>query len=295
MPATARATQVVAICRATSSSTVQHRHAPHDARSRGLPDREQRCPGHGGHVRHRRGIREVLCRGDRHLDGVSPNRRRGDRDMRGERHRTGRVHRRQRRAFRGNQPRQRLGRVPHGRTAQHDVGPESEGRSTTGTRSTRASRTPRSTLFGAGSDSGTFDYFTDEINGEEGAIRTDYNPREDDNVTVTGVEGDAGRRRVPRALLRPRERRTAQGRSRSTAATAASPRRPTPSSTGRMSRSVGPCSSTSRPNRSHGQRWAFAQYYVENQDDDHRGALFIPLSEEQETDAAGRTSRNRGG
>jgi phosphate transport system substrate-binding protein len=48
------------------------------------------------------------------------------------------------------------------------------------------------TLFGAGTDSGTFDYFTAEINGEEGASRTDYNPSEDDNVTVTGVEGDKG-------------------------------------------------------------------------------------------------------
>ncbi len=44
-------------------------------------------------------------------------------------------------------------------------------------------------LFGPGSDSGTFDYFTDEINGEEGASRTDYNPSEDDNVTVQGVSG----------------------------------------------------------------------------------------------------------
>ena len=48
------------------------------------------------------------------------------------------------------------------------------------------------TLFGAGTDSGTFDYFTKEINGEEGASRTDYNPTEDDNVTVTGVSGDEG-------------------------------------------------------------------------------------------------------
>lgn len=48
------------------------------------------------------------------------------------------------------------------------------------------------TLFGAGTDSGTFDYFTKEINGEEGASRTDYNPTEDDNVTVTGVNGDKG-------------------------------------------------------------------------------------------------------
>lgn len=47
-------------------------------------------------------------------------------------------------------------------------------------------------LFGAGTDSGTFDYFTKEINGEEGSSRTDYNPSEDDNVTVKGVEGDKG-------------------------------------------------------------------------------------------------------
>ncbi len=47
-------------------------------------------------------------------------------------------------------------------------------------------------LFGAGTDSGTFDYFTKEINGEEGSSRTDYNPTEDDNVTVKGVEGDKG-------------------------------------------------------------------------------------------------------
>jgi phosphate transport system substrate-binding protein len=47
-------------------------------------------------------------------------------------------------------------------------------------------------LYGPGTDSGTFDYFTDEVNGEEGASRTDYNPSEDDNVIVQGVEGAAG-------------------------------------------------------------------------------------------------------
>ena len=47
-------------------------------------------------------------------------------------------------------------------------------------------------LFGAGTDSGTFDYFTDEINGEEGRSRTDYEATEDDNRTVTGVSGDKG-------------------------------------------------------------------------------------------------------
>ncbi|HEX8647939.1 MAG TPA: PstS family phosphate ABC transporter substrate-binding protein [Thermoleophilaceae bacterium] len=47
-------------------------------------------------------------------------------------------------------------------------------------------------LFGAGTDSGTFDFFTDAINGEEGNSRTDYNATEDDNVTVQGVAGEKG-------------------------------------------------------------------------------------------------------
>jgi phosphate transport system substrate-binding protein len=47
-------------------------------------------------------------------------------------------------------------------------------------------------LFGPGTDSGTFDYFTDEINGEEGASRSDYAASEDDNTIVTGVAGEKG-------------------------------------------------------------------------------------------------------
>ncbi len=47
-------------------------------------------------------------------------------------------------------------------------------------------------LFGPGTDSGTFDYFTDEINGEEGASRSDYSASENDNNTVTGVTGEKG-------------------------------------------------------------------------------------------------------
>jgi phosphate transport system substrate-binding protein len=48
-------------------------------------------------------------------------------------------------------------------------------------------------LYGPGSDSGTFGYFTEAINGEEDAIRTDYNDvGEDDNATVTGVAGSPG-------------------------------------------------------------------------------------------------------
>jgi phosphate transport system substrate-binding protein len=47
-------------------------------------------------------------------------------------------------------------------------------------------------LFGPGTDSGTFDYFTGEINGEEGASRSDYSASEDDNTIVTGVSGEKG-------------------------------------------------------------------------------------------------------
>jgi len=48
-------------------------------------------------------------------------------------------------------------------------------------------------LYGPGSDSGTFGYFTEAVNGEEDAIRNDYNDvGEDDNATVTGVGGSPG-------------------------------------------------------------------------------------------------------
>ena len=45
-------------------------------------------------------------------------------------------------------------------------------------------------LYGPGVDSGTFDYFTETVNGEAGASRGDYTASEDDNVLVQGVSGD---------------------------------------------------------------------------------------------------------
>ncbi|MBI5612101.1 MAG: PstS family phosphate ABC transporter substrate-binding protein [Gammaproteobacteria bacterium] len=45
-------------------------------------------------------------------------------------------------------------------------------------------------LFGAGSDSGTFDYFTEAVNGKAKASRGDYTASEDDNVLVQGVARD---------------------------------------------------------------------------------------------------------
>jgi phosphate transport system substrate-binding protein len=47
-------------------------------------------------------------------------------------------------------------------------------------------------LYGPDTDSGTFDYFTAEINGEEDASRSDYTASSDDNVLIQGVSGDQG-------------------------------------------------------------------------------------------------------
>jgi len=47
-------------------------------------------------------------------------------------------------------------------------------------------------LYGPGTDSGTFDYFTEEVVGEAKASRTDFQASEDDNVLVQGVAGDEG-------------------------------------------------------------------------------------------------------
>lgn len=47
-------------------------------------------------------------------------------------------------------------------------------------------------LYGPGTDSGTFDFFTHEINGEAQVSRSDFTMSEDDNVLVIGVSGDKG-------------------------------------------------------------------------------------------------------
>lgn len=47
-------------------------------------------------------------------------------------------------------------------------------------------------LFGPGTDSGTFDYFTEAVNGKSKRSRTDFQASEDDNVLVQGVSGERG-------------------------------------------------------------------------------------------------------
>ena len=46
--------------------------------------------------------------------------------------------------------------------------------------------------YGPDQDSGTYDYFIEEILGKDGKIRKDYSPSSDDNQLVQGVEGDKG-------------------------------------------------------------------------------------------------------
>jgi phosphate transport system substrate-binding protein len=68
-------------------------------------------------------------------------------------------------------------------------GPDAEGKVTTWDQVNPEFPAEEIELYGPGTDSGTFDYFTDEINGEEGVSRTDYNASEDDNTIVQGVSG----------------------------------------------------------------------------------------------------------
>ena len=81
--------------------------------------------------------------------------------------------------------------MPDRRAAREDLGREVEGRQLARSRS-RVSRASRCASTGPGTDSGTFDFFTAQINGEEDVSRSDYSASEDDNVTVQGVSGDRG-------------------------------------------------------------------------------------------------------
>ena len=144
-----------------------------------------------GAVRHRRRLREVLRRRDRHLRRLAADQGgRGGPRLREERRHLRRGPDRQRRHRRRDEQGPR-GRLPDHRRSSRSCG----------TRARRSSRSARSTpklpdtqlsLYGPGTDSGTFDFFTDEINGEEGVTREDYEASEDDNQLVTGVAGDEG-------------------------------------------------------------------------------------------------------
>lgn len=68
--------------------------------------------------------------------------------------------------------------------------PEAQGQVTTWKQVNAAWPAEKLKLFGAGSDSGTFDYFTEAIVGKAKSSRGDYTASEDDNTLVTGVAND---------------------------------------------------------------------------------------------------------
>ena len=61
-------------------------------------------------------------------------------------------------------------------------------------------------LFGAGVDSGTYDYFTEAITGKEGASRGDFTSSEDDNVLVQGSPATSWRWASCRSRTTPKTR-----------------------------------------------------------------------------------------
>jgi phosphate transport system substrate-binding protein len=66
-------------------------------------------------------------------------------------------------------------------------GPDSEGEITNWSQVRDGFPDQPMQLFGPGTDSGTFDFFTEVVNGEGGASRADFTASEDDNVLVVGV------------------------------------------------------------------------------------------------------------
>jgi len=71
-------------------------------------------------------------------------------------------------------------------------GPEAQGKITKWSQVRKGWPDTPLTLFGASTDNGTFDYFTEAINGKTGACRTDYTPSTDSNVRVQGITSEEG-------------------------------------------------------------------------------------------------------
>jgi phosphate transport system substrate-binding protein len=140
------------------------------------------------------------------------------------------------------------------------------------------------TLFGPGSDSGTYDYFTEAINGEEGNITATYNDiGEDDNAGIDGVASEVGGMGfLPLSFVEE-----SGGAVRAIAVENADGECVEPSEETVQDGSYNPlgrqlfiypkAESLQRP-----EVVAFLEFYVNNQEEIAREALFIPLTPEQE-------------
>ncbi len=142
-------------------------------------------------------------------------------------------------------------------------------------------------IFGAGTDSGTFDYFTEAINGEEGRSRSDYNATEDDNVTVQGVSGaKGGIGYLGLSFVEQNEGKIVAAEIDGGDGCVA------PSSETVQSGEYKPLSrplfiypTTEIEKKPEGK--AFLEFYGENTDQVAEQALFVPLTEEQKTKTQG--------
>ena len=85
-----------------------------------------------------------------------------------------------------------LGRLPDRRPAQEDLGAGGEKKVTNWNQVDPSFPDEELSLFGPGTDSGTFDYFTADDQRRVKGHAHDYEPSEDDNVLVQGVAGTEG-------------------------------------------------------------------------------------------------------
>ena len=137
-------------------------------------------------------------------------------------------------------------------------------------------------LYGPGTDSGTFDYFTGVINGDEGRSRSDYAASEDDNVTRPGRRRRPGRARLLRPLVLRAEPGQARRRWQSTAASGCVAPSAETAQNGTYTPLARPLfiyvknSSLERP-----EVKAFLEYVLENEQEIAAAAQFVPLTDEQ--------------
>jgi phosphate transport system substrate-binding protein len=143
-------------------------------------------------------------------------------------------------------------------------------------------------LFGPGTDSGTFDYFTEAINGEEGASRTDYSPSEDDNVIVQGVAGSEGGLGYFGYTFfeENQDKLTAVAVDSGNGCVPPSPETAQNGEYTPLSRPLFIYPSTKALESPAGE--AFVTYYVENVADIAEQAQFIPLNDEQQQELQGK-------
>ena len=140
-------------------------------------------------------------------------------------------------------------------------------------------------LFGAGTDSGTFDYFTEAINGKAGASRTDYNATEDDNVTINGVGGTRGAMgylglsyvQESAGKVKPVQ---INGGSGCVEASEQTVQNGTYKPLGRPLFIYPKADALKRP-----EVQAFVRFYIENVDQITKTALFVPLTAQQKAEA----------